>query len=73
MTRIAMMIGTFLIPAVAAAHPEHVSGGGYGLPHFLADPFHVGLMAATVLILIGIRRSMLRRQSLNPVRHSLLG
>jgi hypothetical protein len=32
----------------------------------------MGLMAATVLILIGIRRSVLRRQSLNPVRHSLL-
>jgi hypothetical protein len=73
MTRIAMIISTFFIPGVAAAHPEHASGGGHGLAHFLADPFHMGLVAAIGLILFGVRRSMLRRQSLSPVRHSLLG
>jgi len=60
MSRLAFAIGMVLIPGVAAAHPDHFSGGGYGIVHFLTDPFHVALSAAAILVLLAVRRSLLR-------------
>jgi len=65
MTRISTIFGVLLLPGVAAAHPNHLSGGDYGLLHFVTDPFHVGLTAAAVLLFVVARRSLLRRRALN--------
>jgi hypothetical protein len=62
MTRIAIVIGTILLPGVAAAHPDH-SSGEFGLAHYLTDPFHVGLTLAGVLLFVALRRALLRSRS----------
>ena len=49
-----------LLPGVAAAHPDHASGGDFGLLHFVSDPFHVGLSAAALLLFVAARRSLQR-------------
>ncbi len=60
MSRLVVTIGAVLIPSAAAAHPEHLSGGDFGLAHFVADPFHVALTVAAVLLFLALRRSLLR-------------
>jgi hypothetical protein len=65
MTRISTMFAILLLPGVAAAHPNHLSGGDYGLLHFVTDPFHVGMTAAAVLLFLVARRSLTRRRALN--------
>ncbi len=54
-----------LIPGAAAAHPEHASGGDFGLVHLVTDPFHVALTAATVLLFLAVRRSFVRSRSMS--------
>jgi len=61
MSKLAIAIGAVLIPRAAAAHPGHASSGDFGLVHFVTDPFHVVLTAATVLLFLAVRRSLLRR------------
>ncbi len=65
MSKIVITIGAVLIPGAAAAHPEHASGGDFGLVHFVTDPFHVALTAAAVLLFLAVRRSLLRSRSMN--------
>lgn len=62
MTRILTILGVFLLPGIAAAHPDHASAGDFGLLHFATDPFHVGITAASVLVFVVARRSLLRRR-----------
>ena len=65
MTRIAITCcGSLLLPAVAAAHPDHASGGDFGLLHFVSDPFHVGLAAAAALTALALGRALRRRRAL---------
>jgi hydrogenase/urease accessory protein HupE len=64
MTRFAAILGASLLPAVASAHPDHVSesaGHTYGLAHLLTDPFHVGLAVVAVALAFGLRRALARR------------
>ncbi len=65
MSKLAIAIGAVLIPAAAAAHPGHASGGDFGLAHFVTDPFHVALTAAAVLLFLAVRRSLLRHRSMS--------
>jgi hypothetical protein len=65
MTKIMTMICAIILPGVAAAHPDHASGGDFGHVHFLTDPFHVGLTVLAALVLLAVRRSMPRRRSLD--------
>ncbi len=64
MSKLVITIGAVLIPGAAAAHPEHGSGGDFGLVHFVTDPFHVALTAAAVLLSLAVRRSLLRSRSI---------
>lgn len=59
-TTLAIPIGAFLVPGVAAAHPDHLSGGDYGLVHFVTDPFHLGVTAVAALLFVAVRRVMAR-------------
>ena len=61
--RLAITISAALVPGVVTAHPDHVSGGDSGITHFLADPFHVALLAAAVLIFLAVRRLTLCRSA----------
>ncbi len=65
MSKLVITIGAVLIPGAASAHPEHASGGDFGVSHFLTDPFHVGLTAAAALLFLVVRRSLLRSRSMN--------
>ena len=65
MSKFAITIGALLIPGTAAAHPEHASGGDFGLVHFMTDPFHVALTAAGVLLFLAVRRLFLRYRSMS--------
>lgn len=65
MTRISITVAAVLLPSVAAAHPEHFSGGDFGLAHYLKDPFHVGLTCAAIFLVIVAWRSVRRRFSVN--------
>ena len=65
MTRITILIVAIFLPGVAAAHPQHASGGDFGLVHFLTDPFHVGLTIGAALAFLAVRRLALRRRALN--------
>ena len=56
MTRITTTIGAVLVPGLAAAHPDHTTGGDFGLAHFLTDPFHVALTCGTILLLAAVWR-----------------
>lgn len=56
----ATWFGALLIPLAAAAHPDHASGGDYGLMHFVTSPFHMGLTGAALLLFVVMRRSMQR-------------
>jgi hypothetical protein len=62
MKKLAIVLGTTLLPGVALAHPDHASGGHFGLVHFLTDPFHLGLTAAAVGLFLVARRQLLRRR-----------
>jgi hypothetical protein len=62
MSKLAVTIGAVLIPGAASAHPEHASGGGFGLVHLVTDPFHVALTTAAVLLFLLVRRSLVRSQ-----------
>ena len=46
----------------ALAHPDHLSGGDYGLAHLLSDPFHLALAAGAVAFALWLRRAVLRRR-----------
>jgi hypothetical protein len=61
-SRIATSFAVVGAPAVALAHPDHASGGDFGLLHFATDPFHVGITGAVVLLFLA-GRSLLRRRA----------
>jgi hypothetical protein len=63
MSKIAITIGTVLLPGIAAAHPEHGPGTAAGAVHYLTDPFHVGLTMAGILAALTVGRSMLGRRA----------
>lgn len=66
MTRIAAILGASLLPAVAAAHPDHLSEGAgraFGLAHLLTDPFHVGLAVGAVALALGLRTGLRRARA----------
>ena len=65
MSKLVITIGAVLIPGAAAAHPEHSSGGGFGLVHFVTDPFHLALTATAVLLFLVARRSLVRSRSMS--------
>jgi len=65
MSKLVITIGAVLIPGAAAAHPEHASGGDFGLVHFVTNPYHVALTAAAVLLFLAARRSLLRSRSMS--------
>ena len=65
MSKIAITVGALLLPGIAAAHPEHASGGDFGLLHYLTDPFHVAWTGAAVLLFLAARRSVLRLRSVD--------
>ena len=65
MSKLAITIGSVLIPGAASAHPGHASGGDFGLAHFVTDPFHVASTAAAVLLFLALRRSLFRHRSMN--------
>ena len=69
MSKITVTIWAFLFPGVAAAHPEHTSGGHFDLVHYLTDPFHVALAGAAVLVFLAVRRSLLGRRSVSRAGH----
>jgi hypothetical protein len=56
MTKLTTMIGAILIPGITHAHPEHLSGVDTGVPHYLTDPFHVGLISTGVFLVIAVSR-----------------
>lgn len=58
-----MTIAVLFTPAVALAHPDHLSGGSFGTEHVLTSPFHLALAAAAVLLFIVARRFVLRRSA----------
>ena len=60
MTRIAISTLALLLPSVALAHPEHASGGDFGLIHLLTDPFHVALAVGAGLAFVAMRKRALR-------------
>lgn len=62
MTKTALLIVGVLLPGVALAHPEHVSGAGVGLLHYVTDPFHVGLAALAIGVAL-MTRPLLRRHA----------
>ena len=61
MNKIAVTISGAVLPTVAFSHPEHASGGDLGVLHYVTDPFHIGLIALSVVAVLMVRRSMLRR------------
>ncbi len=65
MIRLAIAPWVVLVPTVALAHPDHVSGGSFGLAHYLTEPFHVGLTGAAVLFLLWAARLFLRKFSVS--------
>ena len=62
MTRIAITMAALLLPGAAVAHPEHFSGGSFGLGHSLTDPFHLMLTGAAAVLYFAIRQLALRRR-----------
>ncbi len=61
-----MKIARNLLPllfasSTAFAHPGH-GQAGEGMTHLLSDPYHVGLAAAVIALVIGVAR--LRTQTL---------
>ena len=61
--RLAITSWMVLVPTVALAHPDHVSGGSVGLAHYLTEPFHVGLTGTAVVFSLWAARLFLRKFS----------
>ena len=49
-----LAIVLFLAPSVTSGHPDHSAGAAVGLLHYLADPFHLLVTAAGVLVLASV-------------------
>ncbi len=60
-----LAIALFFMPSAMSAHPDHSTGASVGLLHYLADPFHLSMAAAGVLVLVavlgGLRRNRMAR------------
>lgn len=67
MTRIAIAtaitLGTLGLPGTAAAHPDHFSGGSFGIAHYLTDPFHLTVTLAAASLYFALRRLVVRRRA----------
>ncbi len=68
MTRIVIVLSAVLLPATALAHPDHGLSGSADLLHFLADPYHLGVAVASMLICLALGRSIARRLSTGRAR-----
>ena len=62
MTRLMILMAAFLGPGVAAAHPDHITGGTHGFGHYLTDPFHIAISATAVLLFLAARRYFFGRR-----------
>jgi len=60
--RLTFTIGMALIPGIANAHPDH-STGTYAVTHYLADPFHVGMISVGVVLVIAAARYVRSRSA----------
>jgi hypothetical protein len=64
MREFAIAVGALLAPTTAAAHPDHVPGGDFGLVHHLTDPFHLWTAAliglGVALAWVALRRARSR-------------
>ncbi len=69
MTRLMILIAAVFGPGVAAAHPDHITGGTYGFAHYFTDPFHVAISATGVLLFLAARRYVFRRPSVSRGRN----
>ena len=63
MSRLASLALFALFPALAAAHPDHLSSQPTSLSHLLTDPFHVGVTLVVSLPLVWLVRRLRRRSS----------
>ena len=60
------VLGSLLLPGVAAAHPGHDTE--FSLLHYLTDPFHLGagvLLVAIGVFLVVVGRRIARRRYLS--------
>ena len=59
MARLATTIGMVLLPGIANAHPDHLTGV-YDVAHYFTEPFHVGLISVGVVLAIATARYVRR-------------
>ncbi len=62
MTRSMILIAVVFGASIAAAHPDHASGGTHGVAHYVSDPFHIAISATAVLLFFAARRYFTRRR-----------
>jgi hypothetical protein len=65
MSKLATAASLVLVPSLASAHPEHATGGDFGLLHLITDPFHATLAAAVVVLFLAARRKLQLRSAAN--------
>ena len=63
MSRLAILAFFSLFPALAPAHPDHLSSQPTSLGHLLTDPFHLGGTLMVGLPLVWLVRRLRRRSS----------
>ena len=68
MTRSMILMAVVFGSSIAAAHPDHASGGSHGVAHYLSDPFHIAISATAVLFFFAARRYFTRRRPVRSVR-----
>jgi len=65
MLRFAIPTLVTILPSLAIAHPDHLSGEPTGLVHLLTDPFHLGVTLIVGLPAIWLVARLRRRSDLN--------
>ena len=59
MAKLATTFGMVLLPGIANAHPDHLTGV-YDVAHYFTEPFHVGLISVGVVLAIATARYVRR-------------
>jgi hypothetical protein len=59
MARLTTTFAMVLIPGIANAHPDHLTGV-YNVAHYFTEPFHVGLISVGVVLAIATARYVRR-------------
>ena len=59
MARLTTTFAMVLIPGIANAHPDHLTGVN-NVAHYLTEPFHVGLIIVGVVLAIATARYLRR-------------